>query len=287
MRKERRFFFSHASLPPSSFVIGLSPSYGRASQSLLSQENHWADEEERQGRVDARRGRSSSFFSSSTSTSASRKKRVQLLLFLLSSFSLADFVFEHHETLERAHEIAPVQGIEKSCTKVVPIRGLFLSLSLCFSSPSTALSLSFSSIAFSVFVEIGCRRKSAEQTSSRLYQSSLQLSQNFNSTRTRSSGAPCLTTVGDAGSRLVRIRAQGETRARENLDPKMSRTHVRPNASGVGHRFTRTLAFRFRPPPARVTHKTPPFSFSSLSFPSPPFLSLPPLSLSLSLPKKH
>jgi hypothetical protein len=58
-----------------------------------SQENYGTDEEERQGRVDARRGRSSSFFLlTPTSTSPEASKKIQLLP-SFSELSLGRFLF--------------------------------------------------------------------------------------------------------------------------------------------------------------------------------------------------
>ena len=194
-----------------------------------------------------------------------RKKNFSSLLW---SSRLADFAFDHHETLKRACEIAPAQGIEKSCSKVVPVwapRSLF-PLSL-LSSSSTALSLSR---RLPSFVEIGCRRKKKKKAADELdfitHSNSNSIKTSNRTTRTRSCGVPCLTTAGDAGSRLVRIRPR---RSERESRPRAECTFGQTKASGVGHRFTRTLAFVLPRKKGRELHATHLFlSFLTLSLSS-------------------
>ena len=155
-----------------------------------------------------------------------RKKNFSSLLW---SSRLADFAFDHHETLKRACEIAPAQGIEKSCSKVVPVwapRSLF-PLSL-LSSSSTALSLSR---RLPSFVEIGCRRKKKKKGSrrARLHHSlQLQLYQNFKSNHQDEILRRAVSHHGGRCWKQIGENSAPEKRARISTK---SRMHFRPNKS--------------------------------------------------------
>ena len=96
----------------SSWLLSFSPCSYEHLNLCSHQENHGTDEEERQGRVDARRGRSSTFFDVVDVGIKKRGEEKVKLLSFFSSSHWADSLFELRETLKYAHEIAQAKGIE-------------------------------------------------------------------------------------------------------------------------------------------------------------------------------